>query len=116
MLTAAGVPQLATPAVGDVPKKGRHKVEVVRMPSPRPWAGWQTTKIQRKNGKTETTGKNEATKGSLKDSKEWDLTDSSNGLVKLQHKLQQTMRREDTKVGSGHGGARRSHMRLPHSS
>lgn len=35
----------------------------------------------------ETTGRNEVTKLSLKNLEDWDLTDSSTSLAKLQHKL-----------------------------
>jgi len=41
------------------------------------------------------------------------LADSSQGLSKLQHKLEQMVRREEMKVGSGYSGIRRSSMRLP---
>jgi len=44
-----------------------------------------------------------------------DHVDSTQGLVKLQHKLQQMVQREDAMVGKGYGGTRRSRMQLPHS-
>lgn len=87
VLIVAGIPQPAASIVGGVLEKGRHEVELVWMSSPRPRTGQQTIAIQQKNGKMKTMGGNEVTKASLKDLKEWNLTDSNNSLAKLQHKL-----------------------------
>jgi len=75
--------------------------------------GLMNHNIKENDGNMETTGSSAVNKSSLMYLEDWDLVDSSQGLVKSQHKLQQTVRREDTKVGCGCGGRRRSHMRLP---
>ena len=115
MLTTVGATHSSTSTVGDVLENGRHEAELVEMPSPRLGAHQRTTLEKEKDGQTETMGRYAVNKSSLKSLEDWDLVDSSQGLAKLQHKLRQTVRREDTTVRSGYSGTRRSRMWLPHS-
>jgi len=112
---ASSILQATASRVGDVPKKREHEVELVWMSTPRPKARRCTTTKQRKDRQTVTTVRYVVNKSSLMSLKDWDLANNSQGLAKLQHKMWQTVRREDTMVGSGCGGSRRSLMRLPHS-
>lgn len=75
---------------GSTRKEG-HKEELVQMSLPCPGASQKTTTIQRMDGKTETTSRNEVNNSSLTDLEDWDLTNKSTGLVKLQNKLPQTV-------------------------
>lgn len=58
------------------------------MLSPYPWAGRRTIKNRGKAVNMEPNGGITVNKSSLVYLKDWDLADSSNGLAKLQHKLQ----------------------------
>jgi len=80
---------------------------------PHPWAGRRTIKDKGKVVNTETNGGIVANKSSLVYLEDWNLTDNSSGLAKLQHKLQQIVQREDTNLEIGCIGTRRSHMRHP---
>lgn len=90
--------------------KGETQSSIGPDASPCLGVGRRTTTKKRKNGKTETTGRNSINTSSLRYLEDWDFLDSSKGLAKLQHKLQQTVQRADTKVGSDCGGTRRSRM------
>lgn len=99
-LRSRGVTPIAS-LVGDVLEKREHKVELVQRPSPCPRASWCTTTEKRKPRQIGTTGRYSLNKSSLLSLEFSDLANSSQGLAKLQHKLQQMMQREDTKVKNG---------------
>ena len=74
-----------------MPEILRHKVELVQMSLPNPWAGWRTIKD---NGMTVNMDTNDGIAVNslpLMHLEDWDLVDKNNCLAKLQHKLQQTV-------------------------
>jgi len=88
VLTVVGTTQSSASMVMDVPEIGRHDAELVQMPLPHPWAGQRTIKDEEKAINTETGGAIVLNKLSLMQLTDWNLTYSSNGLAKLQHKMQ----------------------------
>ena len=113
VLTTACAAQSLASMVGDVTETCRHEEELVQMPRPHPWAGQRTIKDKGKVVNTETNAGIAVNKSSLIYLEDWDLVDNNNGLAKLQHKLQQTVRREDRRLEIGCVGTRRSLMRHP---
>lgn len=110
VLTVTGVPQKTTPTIGDVLETGGHKEELVRRPSLHSRMNRANTTERRKDGQTKTMDRHKIPKSLLKDIEDWGLVDSNIGLAKLQHKLQQIVRREDMKVEIGCSYTRRSWM------
>ena len=83
------------------------------MPLPHPWVGRRTIKDKGKVVNTKKNGGIVVKKSSLMHLEDWDLADSNNGLAKLQHKLRQTVRIEDTQLENPCVGTRSTHMRHP---
>ena len=83
--------QSSTSIVGDVLEICRHEEELVQMPWPHPWVGRHTINDKGKAVNKKTNFGIAVNKSSLMYLEEWDLADISNGLAKLQHKLQQTV-------------------------
>ena len=87
--------------------------KLFQMLLPNPWSGRRTIKDKGKTVNIETNDGSVVSNSSLMHLEDWDLTNGNNGLAKLQHKLQQTVRIEDTKLEIGCVGTRRSHMWHP---
>lgn len=109
-LTAAGISQAVASPVGDVPEEKEREAELVRRPSPCPMAIQCTTTKQRKDEQMATTSSYVVNKLSLMSLEDWEIVNNSQGLAKLQHNLQRTMRRVGMKVGRSYSDPRR---RLP---
>lgn len=86
-MTTSVISQAATSLVQDILEKREYKVELVWMSTPRPGVGRCTTTEQRKDRQIATTGRYVVNKSSLMSLEDWDLTDNSQGLEKLQHNL-----------------------------
>lgn len=86
-MTAVAIPQAAASLAGDILEKMECEVELIWMSYPCLGVGWHVTIEQQKDGQMVTMDGDAVNKLPLMILAEWNPTDISQGLAKLQYKL-----------------------------